>query len=145
MQVGLCFEDRHTFLWSADAHVSGACVRKDVRVRPASRPKEGGSLFRHKKAQSSIGLFFMQKSKPMNYYVYALKSKTRKYIYVGLTDNVERRLGEHNRGKSKTTKPYRPFQLIYSELFSSRVEARLKEKFLMCGFRDKSSFQGVRA
>jgi len=47
------------------------------------------------------------------YLVYAIKSKTRNYIYVGLTNNIERRLKEHNEGFNKTTKPYRPFELIY--------------------------------
>ena len=66
----------------------------------------------------------------MTYYVYALKSESRQYIYVGLTDNLERRIAQHNSGKSKTTKPYRPFRLIFSEKFSSRIEAREKEKYL---------------
>jgi hypothetical protein len=42
------------------------------------------------------------------FFVYALKSVSRNYIYVGLTDNIERRTGEHNNGKSKTTRPYAP-------------------------------------
>jgi predicted GIY-YIG superfamily endonuclease len=40
------------------------------------------------------------------YYVYAISSLVRNYIYVGLTDNIERRLSEHNTGKNKTTKPF---------------------------------------
>ena len=64
------------------------------------------------------------------YYVYALKSETRNYIYIGLTNNVERRFGEHNAGYNKTTKPYRPFRLIYTKTFSTRPEARVYEKHL---------------
>ena len=69
----------------------------------------------------------------MMYYVYAISSESRSYIYVGLTDNVERRLAEHNGGKNRTTKPYRPFKLIYTESFSSREEARVREIKLKSG------------
>ena len=67
------------------------------------------------------------------FFVYALKSIERTYIYVGLTDNLERRLSEHNSGKNKTTRPYRPFVLIHSEMFETRIEARQREKYLKSG------------
>ncbi len=67
------------------------------------------------------------------YYVYAISSQTRNYIYVGLTDDVDRRFDEHNRGYNKTTKPYRPFGLILTENYKTRREARLREKFLKSG------------
>ncbi len=66
----------------------------------------------------------------MTYYVYALNSCERNYIYVGLTNNIERRISEHNKGYNKTTKPYLPFALIHSEAFQSRTEARAREKEL---------------
>ena len=68
------------------------------------------------------------------YLVYAIKSKTRNYIYVGLTNNIERRLKEHNEGFNKTTKPYRPFELIYWENYNTRIEAREREKYLKTGY-----------
>ena len=67
------------------------------------------------------------------YYVYALKSETRNYIYVGMTNNLERRVSEHQLGYNKTTKPYRPFRLIYQESLETRQEARNKEKYLKGG------------
>lgn len=67
------------------------------------------------------------------FFVYALRSTTRNYIYVGLTNNLKRRLLEHNEGKNKTTKPYRPFVLIHSETFETRIEAREREKYLKSG------------
>lgn len=67
------------------------------------------------------------------WYVYAIKSTKRNYIYVGLSNDVDRRLSEHNKGYNKTTKPYSPFVLIYKQAFSSRMEARSKEKFLKGG------------
>lgn len=40
---------------------------------------------------------------------------------------------EYNSGKNKTTKPYLPFQIIYTEEFETRVEARLREKYFKSG------------
>ena len=45
----------------------------------------------------------------MYYYVYALNSLNRNYIYVGLTNNTMRRFKQHQEGKETTTAPYRPF------------------------------------
>ena len=67
------------------------------------------------------------------YYVYAIKSISRNYIYVGMTNNLELRFLQHNNGESKTTKPYRPFLLIFSEILETRIEARNKEKYLKSG------------
>jgi putative endonuclease len=67
------------------------------------------------------------------YYVYALKSIKFKYIYVGMTTNVEKRVKQHNDGKEKTTKFYRPFKLFYTEIHQTRIEARDREKYLKSG------------
>ena len=67
------------------------------------------------------------------YYVYAIKSLKREYIYVGLTNNLERRFSDHDKGYNRTTKPYRPFKLIYTEKFDTRSEARKREKYLKGG------------
>jgi len=67
------------------------------------------------------------------YYVYAIKSLNKKYIYVGLTDNVNRRFNQHNNGLERTTRSYRPFKLIHIEKFETRPGARQKEKYLKSG------------
>ena len=67
------------------------------------------------------------------YTVYALRSLVRKYIYIGMTNNLNRRLREHQSGQNKTTAPYRPFELIYEQEFTSRVEARQREIYLKSG------------
>jgi len=67
------------------------------------------------------------------YFVYALKSKDKNYIYVGITDNPERRLDQHNLGYNKTTKPYRPFDRILLEEHPNRLEARKREIYLKSG------------
>ncbi|MDP9230417.1 MAG: GIY-YIG nuclease family protein [Bacteroidota bacterium] len=67
------------------------------------------------------------------FFVYAIKSKLRNYIYVGLTNNLERRFIEHNNGENKSTKAYIPFDLIAKESFETRIEARKREKYLKSG------------
>ena len=64
------------------------------------------------------------------FYVYAIKSLTRNYVYVGLTNNIERRISEHNSGRNKTKRAYKPFKLIYSKEFENRIDAREREKYL---------------
>ncbi|WP_350339789.1 GIY-YIG nuclease family protein [Sanyastnella coralliicola] len=65
--------------------------------------------------------------------VYAIRSLHRNYIYVGLTSNIGARLERHNRGYEKTTRPYAPFELIYSEEVATRPEARIREKYWKSG------------
>ena len=69
----------------------------------------------------------------MNYYVYVIKSLIRNYIYVGMTNNIDRRLNQHNSGKEKTTKPYKPFNIVLLEKFNSRIDARKREIYLKSG------------
>ena len=67
------------------------------------------------------------------YYVYVLVSESRNYIYVGMTDNLERRISYHNDGYNRTTKAYRPFRVLLTEQFTTRIEARNREKYLKSG------------
>ena len=67
------------------------------------------------------------------FHVYAIRSKVKNYIYVGFTQDLEKRINQHNAGYNKSTKPYRPFELIFTESFSTRTEARSKEKYLKSG------------
>lgn len=69
----------------------------------------------------------------LEFIVYAIKSLNKNYIYVGMTNNLERRLKEHNNKENKSTKAYAPFILIYSEKFETRLLARTKEKYLKSG------------
>ena len=65
----------------------------------------------------------------MTYFVYAMKSESKDWISVGMTDNVERRLKQHNSGQNKSTKPYLPFALFYTEECLDRISAREREKY----------------
>ena len=50
-----------------------------------------------------------------------------------MTNNFERRFKEHNSGQNKTTKAYLPFKVIIVEEYETRMEARLREKYLKSG------------
>lgn len=65
--------------------------------------------------------------------VYIIQSLNRKYLYVGLTNNFNRRFLQHQNGKVRSTKAYRPFQKIHIEEFLTRQEARNREKYLKSG------------
>ncbi|MCE7864795.1 MAG: GIY-YIG nuclease family protein [Bacteroidetes bacterium CHB5] len=67
------------------------------------------------------------------FFVYTLKSEARDYIYVGLTADLGARIARHNNGYECTTKPYRPFRLIFQEEHPDRITARKKEKWLKTG------------
>ena len=67
------------------------------------------------------------------YKVYAIKSTIRNYIYVGLTADLDERIRRHNSGREKTTRAYRPFELIYWEEQPTREDARKREKYFKSG------------
>jgi len=67
------------------------------------------------------------------FFAYVLKSKKNNRFYYGCTNNLERRLYEHNIGHSKYTKLNRPFELVYFEEFEALKEARNRELFFKSG------------
>ena len=68
------------------------------------------------------------------YFVYIIKSLKDGRHYVGLTNNIDRRLIEHNKGKNQSTKNKRPWKLIHVEIIKNRKEARLLEKYFKSGY-----------
>ena len=65
----------------------------------------------------------------MKGYTYVLLSEKDNRTYTGSTDNLERRLKEHQDGICKSTANRRPLRLIYFEEFDSLNEARYKERY----------------
>jgi len=63
----------------------------------------------------------------MNGFVYILESQQNKTYYIGSTNNLERRLDEHNSGKVKYTKNLRPLELKFFKKYDSLTEARKVE------------------
>ena len=50
-----------------------------------------------------------------------------------MTNNLDRRIKEHNMGQNRSTKAYKPFELILKEEFPTKDEARQREKYLKSG------------
>jgi len=67
------------------------------------------------------------------YYVYVLYSDTGKKLYKGFTEDLKRRLAEHNRGGVTSTKAWSPWKLLYYEVFADKTDALREELFLKSG------------
>ncbi|HOX96694.1 MAG TPA: GIY-YIG nuclease family protein [Candidatus Woesebacteria bacterium] len=67
------------------------------------------------------------------YTTYVLQSLKNGRLYIGSTNNLSRRLSEHNSGQSTYTKSTRPYVLVYSEEFLTRTEAVRRELALKTG------------
>jgi putative endonuclease len=65
--------------------------------------------------------------------LYVINSIGDNFRYTGITNNLRRRLSQHNNGLNKSTQPYRPFELILSEKYKTYKEARKREVFLKSG------------
>lgn len=63
------------------------------------------------------------------YYIYILRTSSNT-LYIGQTNNLERRLKEHQSKNSKSAKYIKYFsscELVYSEQYSTRTEAMKRE------------------
>ncbi|MEK7120098.1 MAG: GIY-YIG nuclease family protein, partial [Patescibacteria group bacterium] len=64
----------------------------------------------------------------IQYYIYAIKSYKDGRLYVGISRNPESRLIEHNSGMTKSTKPFRPWKIVFKRFIGDRKSARIEEK-----------------
>ena len=64
------------------------------------------------------------------WFVYILKSLSSDFIYVGSTNNLKKRLTEHNHGLVQSTKHYYPFELMLYVAVKSEKKARELEHYL---------------
>ena len=67
------------------------------------------------------------------FYVYFLKSLKNEDVYIGSCKNVSVRTINHNSGKVKSTKGYRPWKLLGYEEYNTRSEAFKMEHFYKTG------------
>jgi putative endonuclease len=63
------------------------------------------------------------------YYVYILLNQAKTRTYTGVSDDVNKRLEEHNAGRVGSSRPYRPYKIVHTESFATLSQARQKEKF----------------
>lgn len=67
------------------------------------------------------------------YYIYVLQSEKTERWYTGSTNDLRKRLKQHNEGKSPYTKNKLPWKLIYYEACLNEEDARSREKYLKTG------------
>jgi len=63
------------------------------------------------------------------FYVYAIVSSFSRRIYVGIARFPEKRLIDHNKGKTRSTRLYIPWRLFYTEYCGEATVAREREKY----------------
>jgi putative endonuclease len=67
----------------------------------------------------------------MRYFVYILASRYKGTLYIGVTNNLSRRVGEHKGGYVPGfTKDHKVTVLVYWEEYQSILEARSRERML---------------
>ena len=66
----------------------------------------------------------------MFWYTYVLESIKDGDYYIGYTNNLKRRLAEHNKGLNFSTKFRKPFKLIYFEACLNMKDAKRREHYL---------------
>lgn len=64
------------------------------------------------------------------FYVYILQSLKDNKWYTGFTQDVFKRLEEHNNGNVRSTKHRLPFKIIYYEVCLNERDARMRERYL---------------
>jgi putative endonuclease len=74
------------------------------------------------------------------YFIYIIKSLIVTRYYIGSTEDLERRLSDHNSGKVKSTKAYKPWKLVYSERFDTK-SAALKRERQIKSYKSGNSFK----
>ncbi len=68
------------------------------------------------------------------FYIYILFSSKDYKLYIGYTENLKTRLGEHFHGRVIATKNRRPLILIHYEALTNKQDAKVRERFLKSGF-----------
>ena len=73
-------------------------------------------------------------AKAKMFYVYLIKSVSHpEQKYIGMTDDLKKRLQDHNSGYSIYTSKYTPWELVNYVAFSSKKAAIEFEKYLKTG------------
>ena len=65
----------------------------------------------------------------MFYFTYVIKSNKTNDLYIGHTQDLMKRLREHNDGLVVSTKRYQPWKLIYYEACLNKEDSQRREKY----------------
>ena len=70
----------------------------------------------------------------VNYFVYVLYSIAHSRYYIGSSADPQKRLQSHNDLRNNGwTKRYAPWEIIYTEMYDSKYDALIREKWLKSG------------
>ena len=95
----------------------------------------GGTTFNKSESESESGIFrffvlrWLEVYYMNKFYVYAIVSEKDGVIYAGMASDCEKRLKEHNAGKSRYTSGHVPWRMFYREYIGESLEARKREKY----------------
>jgi putative endonuclease len=78
----------------------------------------------------------------VKHFVYIIQSLKDNKYYIGYTTDVQRRLAYHNLGINVSTKPRRPFKLVYYEEFSDKKSAQKRERQIK-SYKGGEAFKGL--
>ncbi|HYX07377.1 MAG TPA: GIY-YIG nuclease family protein [Bacteroidales bacterium] len=78
----------------------------------------------------------------MFYYVYILQSEQNGRYYIGYCSDLSVRLARYNAGATPSTKPYRPWKLVYYEEHREKTAALKREKQIK-GMKSRSYIEGL--
>lgn len=67
------------------------------------------------------------------YYVYVLKSSKSGILYYGYTEDIKKRIVEHNDGRNKFTKGHLPWKLVWYCAFEKKQKAKDFELYIKSG------------
>ena len=65
-------------------------------------------------------------------WMYVLRGRDGRFYY-GITDRLQKRIREHNAGRTRGDRGRGPFELVYKERFTNHATARVREKYLKSG------------
>lgn len=89
--------------------------------------------FPRKNLSGSAHLLKLSGDENNMYYVYVLKSLVDNNFYTGFSDDLIKRVKDHNQGRVESTKNRRPLELIYYEAYKYEKDARKQELFYKTG------------
>ena len=67
------------------------------------------------------------------FFVYVLRRSTTEKLYIGQTQDLARRLAEHNAGLARYSRGRGPWRLVLKEEHETRAAAMRRERFLKTG------------
>lgn|ERR1700722_568640 len=68
------------------------------------------------------------------YFVYSIQSRTRpEHYYIGITEDIDRRLTEHNNEKSVHSNRFKPWELVFYVACVDKDKVLLFEAYLKTG------------